>query len=239
MPLDWDHPNGRTISLALIRHLASKPGERIGTLFMDPGGPGLSGVATVQGDPAGFDAIGGGRFDVVSWDPRGTNASTRVQCFRNPRSEAIFWAGESIPSTNAESERLAGKTVDLARRCGEVSGWLLPHVSTADTARDLDHLRVLLGEAKLTYLGLSYGTLIGQTYANLFPDRVRAMLLMGIVDAPAARRGPRRGPPATPARPTRSTTSSSRCATARDRSAARSPAAGRPRPSASGSCSRR
>jgi pimeloyl-ACP methyl ester carboxylesterase len=189
VPLDWDHPNGRTISLALIRHLASKPGERIGTLFMNPGGPGLSGVATVQGDPAGFDAFGGGRFDVVSWDPRGTNASTRVQCFSNPRSEAIFWAGESIPSTNAESERLAGKTVDLARRCGEVGGWLLPHLSTADTARDLDHLRVLLGEAKLTYLGLSYGTLIGQTYANLFPDRVRAMLLMGIVDAPASSEG--------------------------------------------------
>jgi pimeloyl-ACP methyl ester carboxylesterase len=184
VPLDWDRPNGRTISLAVIRHLASNPDERIGTLFINPGGPGSSGVDLVQGDPEGIDAFGGGRFDVVSWDPRGTNASTRVHCFRNPRSEAIFWAGESIPSTNAASERFARKTADLARRCGEVSGWLLPHISTADTARDLDHLRVLAGEEKLTYVGLSYGTLIGQTYANLFPDRVRAMLLMGIVDAP-------------------------------------------------------
>ena len=189
VPLDWDRPDGRTISLAVIRHLASKPDERIGTLFMNPGGPGLSGVDTVQGDPAGFDAFGGGRFDVVSWDPRGTNASTRVHCFRNPRSEAIFWAGESIPSTNADSERYAGKTADLARRCGEVSGWLLPHISTADTARDLDHLRALLGEEKLTYVGLSYGTYIGQTYANMFPDRIRAMLLMGIVDAPRTSAG--------------------------------------------------
>ena len=189
VPLDWDRPNGRTISLAVIRHLASKPDERIGTLFINPGGPGLSGVDLVQGDPAGFDAIGGGRFDVVSWDPRGTNASTRVRCFRNPRSEAIFWAGDSIPTTNADSERFAGKTADLARRCGEVSGWLLPHISTADTARDLDHLRVLLGEEKLTYVGLSYGTYIGQTYANMFPDRVRAMLLMGIVDAPRSSEG--------------------------------------------------
>jgi pimeloyl-ACP methyl ester carboxylesterase len=69
------------------------------------------------------------------------------------------------------------------RRCGEVSGWLLPHISTADTARDLDHLRVLLGEEGLTYIGLSYGSYLGQTYANMFPDRVRAMLLNGIVDA--------------------------------------------------------
>jgi pimeloyl-ACP methyl ester carboxylesterase len=184
VPLDWDRPNGPTISLALIRHFASKPEQRIGTLFINPGGPGSSGVDLLQGDPAGIDGLAGGRFDVVSWDPRGTNASTRVRCFRNPRSEAIFWAGESIPSTDADSERFARKTAALARRCGEVSGGLLPHISTADTARDLDHLRGLLGEEKLTYIGLSYGTLIGQTYANLFPNKVRAMLLMGLIDAP-------------------------------------------------------
>ena len=150
-----------------------------------------SGVGLLQGDPEGLDAFGGGRFDVVSWDPRGTNASTRVRCFRNQRSEARFWAGASIPTTRAASERFRRKTAALARRCGEVSGWLLPHISTADTARDLDHLRVLLGEEKLTYVGLSYGTFIGQTYANLFPDRVRAMLLNGIVDAPEALEGGR------------------------------------------------
>ena len=84
VPLDWDRPNGRTIRLALIRHLASKPNERIGTLFINPGGPGDTGVGLVRGDPEGIDAFGGGRFDVVSWDPRGTNASTRVRCFREP-----------------------------------------------------------------------------------------------------------------------------------------------------------
>ena len=73
VPLDWDRPNGRTISLALIRHLASKPNERIGTLFINPGGPGDTGVGLVQGDPDGIDAFGDGRFDVVSWDPRGTH----------------------------------------------------------------------------------------------------------------------------------------------------------------------
>ena len=183
MPLDWDRPNGRTIRLALIRHLASRPNERIGTLFINPGGPGDTGVGLVSGDPEGMDAFGGGRFDVVSWDPRGTNRSTRVRCFRSQRSESRFWAGASIPTTNAASERFSPKIADLARRCGEVSGWLLPHISTADTARDLDQLRVLMGEEKLTYVGLSYGTLLGQTYANLFPDRIRAMLLNGVVDA--------------------------------------------------------
>ena len=189
VPLDWDRPNGRTIRLALIRHLASKPNQRIGTLFMNPGGPADSGVVVLRGDPEGFDAFGDGRFDVVSWDPRGTNASTHVRCFRDQGSQEKFLADRVLPTTKPAAERFARKTAALERRCGEVSGWLLPHISTADTARDLDHLRVLLGEDKLNYLGLSYGTLIGQTYANMFPDRVRAMLLMGIIDAPKAVEG--------------------------------------------------
>jgi pimeloyl-ACP methyl ester carboxylesterase len=182
VPLDWDRPNGRTISLALIRHLASKPEERIGTMFINPGGPGDTGVGLVQGLGDDIDKWGGGRFDVVSWDPRGTNASTHVRCFRSKRSEARFWKGASMPTTRAASKRYRRKTAALARRCGKVSGWLLPHISTADTVRDLDHLRVLMGEEKLTYIGLSYGTYLGQTYANMFPDRIRAMMLDGIVD---------------------------------------------------------
>jgi pimeloyl-ACP methyl ester carboxylesterase len=181
VPLDWKDPGGRKISLALIRRLASKPKERIGTLFINPGGPGDTGIGLVQGDPNGVDALGAGRFDVVSWDVRGSNASTRVLCFRDQAEEVSFSAGISFPLTVSQPRlRLAA---DLAKRCGEVSGWLLPHISSADSARDLDHLRVVLGEEKLTYIGLSYGTFLGQTYANLFPERVRAMLLNGIVDA--------------------------------------------------------
>ena len=89
----------------------------------------------------------------------------------------------SIPITPAESVAYQRKTVELARRCGEVSGELLSHITTADTARDLEALRKLVGDRKLTYVGLSYGSMIGQTYANLFPGRVRAMMLDGIVDA--------------------------------------------------------
>src|SRR5829696_2888814 len=185
VPLDWDHPKGRTIRLALVRHLASEPSERIGTLFINPGGPGDTGVGLVQGDPEGVDALGGGRFDVVSWDPRGTNASARVNCFRNQAREDRFWAaGGQIPITKAASKRFVRRIAAFAKRCGKVSGWLLPHVSTADTARDMDHLRVVMGEDKTTYVGLSYGSYLGETYANMFPERVRAMLLEGIVDAP-------------------------------------------------------
>ncbi len=183
VPLDWDRPRGRTISLAVIRHLASKPDQRIGSLFLNPGGPGESGVGLVRGAGSDLDTWGDGRFDVVSWDPRGTNASTPARCFRSETAAAKFWKGKSIPTTKAQSGSFSRTAAALARRCGKVSGWLLPHISTADTARDLDHLRSLVGDRQLTYAGLSYGTLLGQTYANMYPQRVRAMLLDGVVDA--------------------------------------------------------
>jgi pimeloyl-ACP methyl ester carboxylesterase len=183
VPLDWDRPNGRMITLSVIRHLASHPHQRIGSMLINPGGPGDTGVGLVRGAGADLDAWGDGRFDVVSWDPRGSNASTPVRCFRSKGSERTFWKGASIPTTTAAAIRFRRTTADLARRCGRVSGWLLPHISTADTARDLDHLRRLVGDRRLTYVGLSYGTFLGQTYANMFPGRVRAMMLDGIVDA--------------------------------------------------------
>jgi pimeloyl-ACP methyl ester carboxylesterase len=183
VPLDWTRPRGQHIELAVIRHLASRPQNRIGSMFIDPGGPGQSGVDFVLGLGTMLDAWGGGRFDVVSWDPRGTSRSSPVQCFTSQAEQAQFWRGVSIPTTPAESPAYQRKTVELARRCGEVSGQLLAHISTTDTARDLDALRHLVGDRKLTYVGLSYGTMIGQIYANLFPGRVRAMMLDGLVDA--------------------------------------------------------
>ena len=182
VPLDWDNPDGKQIELAVIRHLASRPAERIGSLFVNPGGPGASGVGFVQNLASTIDEWGAGRFDVVSWDPRGTNASTSVTCFTSDAARDQFWQGSTIPITRSESKAFQRKTIELAQRCGEVSGELLPHVSTADTARDLDALRRLVGDDQLTYVGLSYGSMIGQTYVNLFPDRMRAMVLDGIVD---------------------------------------------------------
>jgi pimeloyl-ACP methyl ester carboxylesterase len=182
--LDWARSAGPTITLAVIRHRASRPAERIGTLFFNPGGPGVSGVHDGK-DPFVsrlLDEAGGGRFDVVSWDPRGVGVSTRVRCFRNERSAMRFWDGLTVPFTVSASRRYVAKAIGYARRCAQLSGRLLAHISTADTARDLDYLRVLLHQRRLTYVGWSYGTFLGQTYANMFPDRVRAMVLDGVVD---------------------------------------------------------
>ena len=185
VPLDWARRAGPKITLAVIRHRASRPAKRIGTLFFNPGGPGVSGVGDVK-DPFVsrlLDEAGGGRFDVVSWDPRGVGASTHVRCFRSELSATRFWDGFTVPTTAPSSSRYLAKAVEYARRCAQFSGSLLAHISTADTVRDLDYLRVLLHERRLTYLGWSYGTFLGQTYANIFPGRVRAMVLDGVVDA--------------------------------------------------------
>lgn len=182
VPLDWSKGDGAQIQLAVIRHVATQHRRRIGAIFFNPGGPGVSGVDTVKAAGADLDNLGGGRFDFVSWDPRGTGASTRVRCFSDEASLASFWDHRGIPTTKAASPPYLRRTIGFARRCGEVSGSLLRHISTADTARDLDYLRGLLGERRLTYLGWSYGSFVGAVYANMFPDRVRAMVLDGIVD---------------------------------------------------------
>jgi pimeloyl-ACP methyl ester carboxylesterase len=189
VPLDWRRPDGPTIALSVIRHLASRPERRIGSLFFNPGGPGDSGVAAVADRGGALDALTGGRFDIVGWDIRGSVGSAQVRCFADAGERAAFWQGLPVPTTRAEQRRYLAKTVALAQRCGARNGELLAHISTADTARDLDHLRRLVGDRRLTYLGESYGTLIGQTYANLFPRRVRAMVLDGVVDAVAAAAG--------------------------------------------------
>lgn len=181
VPVDWSKPEGERITLAVIRHPASNPDEKIGTMFIEPGGPGDTGVGMVKNSGDDLDALGGGRFDIIGWDPRGTYGSSPVRCFESDEEEAAFWDGAAVPSTDTEAEAFVLRERDLAQRCGEVMGPLLSHISTTDTVRDLDHLRELLREDKITYLGLSYGTLIGQMYANMFPEHLRAMLLDGVV----------------------------------------------------------
>ena len=182
VPIDWGDPDGETLDLALIKHPASDPARRIGTILTDPGGPGDTGVGFVEGAGDELDAWGDGRFDWIGWDPRGTYASSPVDCFGSEEDAARFWAGAQIPETVEQSEAFAARATELARRCGEEMGPLLSHISTTDTVRDMDRIRELLGEEEITYVGFSYGTVIGQVYANLFPDRLRAMMLDGIVD---------------------------------------------------------
>ena len=181
VPLDYSHPRERTIHLAVIRHRATDPAHRIGTLFFNPGGPGGSGVAALPGFLSLFPAAVRARFDITSWDPRGVGASTAVTCFASARDANRFLdgmvIGSSFPVGNAEIASWIRRYRAFGHRCERRSGGLLRHVSTADTARDLDVLRQAVGDRRLSYYGFSYGAFLGATYANLFPGRVRAMVL--------------------------------------------------------------
>jgi pimeloyl-ACP methyl ester carboxylesterase len=192
VPLDYEHPGGGDIHLALIRHPASDPGRRIGTLFYEPGGPGVPGTEFLP-DLAydRFPASVRARFDIVSWDPRGVGASTAVQCFANQAAEDRFFAGsptrnvDGFPVGKGQMTTWINRYRSFGERCKRRSGRLLTHVSTVDTVRDLDLMRRRAGERKMNYVGTSYGTIVGAVYANMFPGRVRAMALDGVVNPSA------------------------------------------------------
>jgi pimeloyl-ACP methyl ester carboxylesterase len=185
VPLDYDEPAGRTIRLAVIRHEATDPKRRIGTLFFNFGGPGAAGVTLLPQAP--IPAALRARFDIASWDPRGVGASTAVHCFAPPQAEGAFLDDVtlSFPVGHLQMGAWLERYAQLYRRCAGRSDDLLRHVSTADTARDLNALRRAVGDRRLSYQGFSYGTFLGATYANLFPGRVRAMVLDANLDPTA------------------------------------------------------
>jgi pimeloyl-ACP methyl ester carboxylesterase len=180
VPLDYTHPQGRTISLAMIRKVATDSANRIGSVLVNPGGPGESGVTFLRSDIKSFDNLNR-RFDVVAWDPRGVAASSPVTCVDGQQLDA-YLALDSVLDDPQEKQAAIQADKDFAAGCQSRSGGLLPYMDTASTGRDLDQIRIALGDAKLTYLGLSYGTYIGQWYAHLFPQNVRALSLDGVVD---------------------------------------------------------
>lgn len=179
VPLDYDRPGGETIELALLRVPAGDPDGRVGSLVVNPGGPGAPGTdyaaAQVVG-PAVADA-----FDVVGFDPRGTGNSAPVDCLSDEELDA-YLAADPSPDDPAEVEAALAQNEAFFRGCTERSGELAAHLSTVEAARDMDVLRSALGEPELLYLGASYGTFLGATYAELFPDRVGRLVLDGAVD---------------------------------------------------------
>jgi pimeloyl-ACP methyl ester carboxylesterase len=179
VPLDYSQTGGRTISLALSRKRATGS-NRIGSLLLNPGGPGESGIEFLQGDIASLANLNK-RFDVVSWDPRGVAASTPVTCVDGPTMDT-YLSIDSVLDDPQEKQTAIQVDKDFAAGCQSRSGDLLPFMDSASTARDMDQIRAALGDAKLTYLGFSYGTYIGQWYAHLFPTHVRALSLDGVVD---------------------------------------------------------
>lgn len=181
VPLDYAEPGGRTIELALLKVAAADPEQRVGSLVVNPGGPGQPGTGyaaqagLVFGDPL-LDS-----FDVVGFDPRGTGDSAPVDCLGD-RALDRYVAADPDPDTSPERSSLLRLSATLVRGCSQRSGALAAHVSTIEAARDMDVLRAALAEPRLNYYGASYGTELGATYAELFPDRVGRFVLDGAVD---------------------------------------------------------
>ena len=183
VPIDYTHPKNGTISLALIRLPASNPAQRIGDLLTNPGGPGASGVDFVRsGATQVFSAGLRARFNIIGFDPRGVGASDPVECVDGPTMDQLNALDPNPGTDPAKIQAIidGDKTFDAA--CEAHSGALLPFMTTVDAAKDMDLIRAALGDSKLTYLGFSYGTFLGSTYANLYPTRVRAFVLDGAID---------------------------------------------------------
>ena len=186
-PMDWSDPGAGDVELALVRQPATS-GNRVGSLLVNPGGPGGSGYDFIKDsiDYATDERLQAS-FDVVGFDPRGVNRSTPVTCYTDP-AELDAYLYDIVPGEQGSDEwlaELAAGTKKFGDRCLELTGPLLGLVDTASAARDLDMLRAALGDTTLNYLGYSYGTLLGQVYADLFPGKTGRLVLDGAVD-PAA-----------------------------------------------------
>ncbi|MFF2950163.1 alpha/beta hydrolase [Kitasatospora sp. NPDC057965] len=175
-PRDWHHPgHGPDLTIAVSRHRASEPGRRIGTLLTASGGPGGKGLARPADFVTKAPALGAA-YDVVGFDQRGVGLSTRAVC-QTPEEFQAFFAGDFRDDTPADRARVIAASRGFAADCERRSEGLLPYLTTEQTARDLDLLRALLGERRVSFYGPSYATRIGAYYATLFPQRVERMVL--------------------------------------------------------------
>lgn len=179
-PLDYAEPDGRTIELALIRGKAKDQKRRIGSLVFNFGGPGASGVATLPAFGADYDRLRT-RYDLVSFDPRGVGRSEGVECADDAQLDALYQE-DSTPDDAAEEKEFVEGQKDFIATCKENSGPELPYVGTTNAARDMDLMRTVLGDDKLHYFGISYGTELGGVYAHLYPDKVGRAVFDAVVD---------------------------------------------------------
>ncbi|MBD0711520.1 peptidase S33 family protein [Streptomyces sp. CBMA291] len=180
VPLDWSQPKGPKIGIAVARHRATDPARRVGVLLSNPGGPGAPGL----GDAMYADGPSGGyspemlrRFDMIGFDPRGIGRSHRAVCDEN-----LLGSIPARPHDAAEFGRLRTLNGRLAESCLKETGPLAAHMDAESVARDMDAIRAALGESRISFIGHSYGTLIGERYARLFPGRLRALALDSALD---------------------------------------------------------
>jgi len=182
VPQDWATPaDGRTFGIALVRARAAGQRERIGSLVVNPGGPGGSGIQLAAYLAATLPQELLFRFDVVGFDPRGVGQSNAVECFSDADLD-VFFGSEPDPVSQADFDGTLALSRRMAQSCGDKYGDTLRLFSTEQAARDMEAVRAAVGDEKLTYLGYSYGTLLGAVYAQLFPAKIRALVLDGAVD---------------------------------------------------------
>jgi pimeloyl-ACP methyl ester carboxylesterase len=178
VPVDWAHPAGQKTHIGLAKRPAKDPAHRLGAIVMDPGGPGGSGVELVKEGHLFTEPVNQ-RFDSIGIDPRGVGTSEQLLCDSELRQEAVdAWN----PSNQAEFDHLVDVNRRLAADCRAHTGPLADHLDSRQSAYDLEAVRVALGEGKLNYVGYSYGTMMGQQYAELFPHRIRTMINDGNMD---------------------------------------------------------
>ncbi|HUK68944.1 MAG TPA: alpha/beta hydrolase [Streptosporangiaceae bacterium] len=182
VPVDYRHPAGSRFSLPVVRLPAADPARRIGSIVLNPGGPGGSGVEYARQASKVLSAAVLARFEVVGFDPRGVGGSQpAIRCMTGPQLDRYLDTDDN-PANSAELSTVIAESRFFAQACARADGPLLPYVGTAEAARDMDILRAALGDRKLTYLGKSYGTYLGTYYAQLFPRNVRALVLDGAID---------------------------------------------------------
>ena len=184
VPRDYDKPNGKHIGIKLVRIPAANQAEKLGTIFLNPGGPGGSGVDFIVGaGPFLFTPEVREVYDLIGFDPRGIARSKPIRCF-NTFEEALAAFPPFAFPLGPEQEALEMAAVEyLANACAtNNNGKLINHVSTANVARDMDRLRQAVGDEYLNYYGVSYGSYLGQVYANLFPDKVGHLVIDAILD---------------------------------------------------------
>ncbi|MFK3678338.1 alpha/beta hydrolase [Microbacterium sp. NPDC090218] len=181
-PLDWENPAAGDITLSVVRHRAS--GTPVGSLLTNPGGPGASGVDLILNSldfAVGADLIE--NYDVIGFDPRGVGDSTAVTCYDAPEMDEYLYGIPAAARGTAEWEaELLDAHKSFAEACDANSAGILPYITTVNAARDMDLIRAVLGDKQLNYLGYSYGTFLGATYAKLYPEKAGRLVLDGAID---------------------------------------------------------
>lgn len=181
VPLDYANPAGKDVTLALVKWPAANQANKVGSLLTNPGGPGASGVDFVEESKSEFDGALHAHYDIIGFDPRGLGRSDPITCLDDKTQDKLYEQDPPKDAT-ARANKAAQDSKTLAAACEKHSGDLLPYVGSKYVAQDMDLIRQVLGDKKLNYLGISYGTYIGSVYAEQFPANVGRMVLDGAVD---------------------------------------------------------